>query len=319
MKKINLLIISLFIISINTQSQNFFEKGESQIFDFVVSRSTNEVIFPYDYVFKFIDIHDNSISHSLSTELDEFVTRMALNMEDSLLIAGFKNGTITIYDLKNNTLISSFQVLSGNITALAISPDNSFIAASCDEEEMIIYDFRINEVLFKDDHVGFISDMEFTDDNRYLVYGGQYGLKIIESETGSMIDQIAQAKNDWIRGISINSEKKRIFFAGDDGKISSCKYSSNGELSSPYLVQDGQKWISDLDMLYIPSNTFLYSTINGRIKINGAFSKYDLKMKSIIYRNKFIETDPNKQIRIAFSVKDKGLYLYYGINLNSVN
>lgn len=316
MKKIHLATFCFILVNLAASGQNFFEKANSQIFDFAISGSANELIFPYDNIFKCIDLSDNSISRNFSTEVEAAVTRMQINSNDSLLVAGFQNGSLNIYDLNTDALISSFQDLNGNITALAISNNNFLVAAASDGGELIIYDLRINQVLNKFLETGFISDLEFSNDSRFLVSGGQFGLKMMNPNTGSILDEITLPGKKWIRGIKINSEKKQIYFAGDNGKIMLTTINSKDELSQASIVYKENIWLSDLDIIFDKNDLFLFSGFDGTIRINGAFTEYTHKIKALIYRNKFLPMDESRQIKIAFTAKDKGLYIYSAENMN---
>lgn len=307
MKRLYAFFFGLLLAISFSFGQNLIPKGENEVFDFVILPGKNEIFYQENQNFNFINLETNEVYRSMPVGIDDVAIRMVPVVEDSVILVGFSNGSLGLYDVVNEILINSFKELSGKVTALDYFPAKELIAAGTDKGELMFYDLKMNEIKFILSNLNYISDVGFSNDGELLLAGGQKNMYLVNTKVGFVVDKQQFIGRNWIRGIYLKPNEDIAFSCDDARNILKWKFSTTGFSGKAERILFGNSWLTDVDGVSGDHETLAYSSVTGVVEVITAFGNYKLKKQGMIYRVKLIEVSP--MIKLAYAVKQKGIVI----------
>lgn len=185
---------------------------------------------------------------------------LALVSDDQVLF-GDVNGTISLYDLINTTILGTFDGHSAGIFDLAISPMGQFASASIDgtirlwERATLGAASRVLE-----SHTEAVQTIAFSPDGRYLASGGQDQQVILwDAQTGQVLQTLTAHQGDVERvifspdgTILATGARDRLIYLWDLSALPN----AITQIGSPLI--GNSDWV--LDLAFSPDGATLYSS-----------------------------------------------------------
>ncbi|MEM7127842.1 MAG: BTAD domain-containing putative transcriptional regulator [Chloroflexota bacterium] len=133
--------------------------------------------------------HDSIQSDQSPVDLDpdRLITRLAghhgvvrdfaFSSDGTLLAAGNGDGTISLWDIENQSLVQVLEGHTGSITNIALTPNNELMASSSIDGTIRLWDMVSRQVVdVLRGHLSFVWKMTMSADGQHLVSGGTDGV-----------------------------------------------------------------------------------------------------------------------------------------------
>lgn len=148
---------------------------------------------------------------------------------------------------------------SGNVTAVAIHPDNAYYLTGGDDTKVILWDSTAKIVRELASHKGTIFSVAFSSDDEYLLTGSADHSAILWSITGDSLARLVHP--EVVSAVIFATQTKALFTACYDGKVR--KWSLEGQLLMEWSAGSGM--IESLCLS--PNGQYLATGSSGRTAV----------------------------------------------------
>lgn len=274
---------SIILILTITASLNLFAgKKNRVIYDVEIFNHSETVVYSTDESVVIANlITDEIIKTFHNTNAESFIS-LDVSEDDKFVIAGSKNGIVSLWNLENEELIMETSI-PGAVTDIKLS--NNTFYASCSNNNIYKYNYFSKELI--QEFIGHSADVtaiELTKDNKYLISAsGDNHLIIWNIQDGEIIDNLKKHE-EWVRDISINKNNQMIS-CDDDGNIIYWDIENINNIKIIIKENISKHWITSVE-LYENIDTYVYGTVRGELffitpnknhKINLGYPILDIK------------------------------------------
>ncbi len=156
-------------------------------------------------------------------DVDSQVTFLTLRSEDNLLINGYQNGQINIWNTETGELLKSIKQHTDKISHIAVSNNGNYFASGSYDGKVIIFDMnsyqKIKEIKnpsilpYNNIKGKEITFLVFSSDDKYIYFGG-YNMKVLKSKISeNNIEEIFSHKKGGITCGIMSPDKKYLVIA----------------------------------------------------------------------------------------------------------
>ena len=124
------------------------------------------------------------------------VWSIAFSPDATKLAAGTFNGSLRLWDLDTEKVVTNFSGHKHQISHLAFSPDGSLLASNAVDGSLFVWDVVAGSQKQNLSNQGQVQTLAFSPDGHTLAYGGfSMNTQLWDASTGEQIGEVAQLKN----------------------------------------------------------------------------------------------------------------------------
>lgn len=190
-----------------------------------------------------------------------FISTLELSKDGKMLGIGWGNGTIDLFDLATQTIISSIEHGSGRVLTLSFSPDGSLLASSGDDETIRIWRLTDGEELLTlTGHGDVVYDVEFSPNGETLASASSdYSVRLWQMVSGEEADwgkqlDIFDDHDFRVKGVAFSPAGDVLASLSDDGYAMLWNLSGGEQLASLIAVTGYAK-----DIHFNTDGTYIYT------------------------------------------------------------
>lgn len=151
------------------------------------------------------------------------VSTNGVSTNGQILISGGDTSMINLWDFPAGNITASFTGHTGNVTAVAISPDNKTVVSTSEDKTIKLWDIKSQELRRTlTGHLGAVRTVVISPDGKIVASGGDDGtIKLWDLQTGKLIRTIVSERKNYqaINSFAISRDGKLLVSGNGSGKI----------------------------------------------------------------------------------------------------
>jgi WD40 repeat protein len=205
---------------LQTASQETTIGFESEITTMVINKANDMIVIGDNFGKVTISSTDGTILYELDQNIDE-ITSLTFNDDERYLIAGSKNGNISIWDATSDyALIDLYQAHDASINDIAVTKDSSYFVTASTDKMLKVWNFAdLKLIKTLQGHKSSVEAVVVSNDAKVIISSGNDDIiKIWEYE--SQEEPITlKAHKSAVNTLALSDDNSRLISAGLDQKI----------------------------------------------------------------------------------------------------
>lgn len=310
-----LLIAALFVDA--KEKYSVFPTDSKIIFDFCFIENGEKIAIADNTTIKIFSTRTQQKLDEIKSGFGGRILAVTASKDNKLIAFGGKDGSLTIRDLFNKTVIQNLTQAGKIITALSFSPDNRMLASGNSDGNLLVYEIANKTVKFElTVNKREITALKFSPDGKILaVAGGDKKIHLYSVENGTLICALSGHKS-WVRSLSFN-QNDILLSCGDDSKVIQWNLNNLQQITSKKTTHLAFRLITCVDTFH-EENFYVISGINGRMLINTPTGIYSANLGKPVYKVLFIP-DGNNFLKIIAATQGKGVIMIKAEDLKFKN
>ncbi len=311
MKKIVIKLLLTFLPAASLYSQVYYSDSLA-IYDFVHCDEAGTLIVPGNHAFIFFDVQSMLQQRLIPFDIGSKVTRMDVSEDESVLLAGFKDGNLLVMTLPEGQIRALPSRENVIVTSVGINREGTILAAGYADGQLFLFDQESGTVL-RQIHASkkAVNDLAFIDDGaKILTACGDGKLKAWNINFDSQPVTIGKSLS-WLRAVSLDSSSRKLVVCGDRGLVKSFSGSYTGNYRETGSSTTTFGVLTDIS--YFPSGEdYVLASYKGLLKIHFASVpelRIEWKMKMPVYRIRTCLEDKQLVIFVACGNKVERIYV----------
>lgn len=300
--------VALFLCSVcTTYSQEkewaVFETDHRIVYDICFAKNGEQLIVADGNTIKVFATESQQLLQEFDSRTKGQILTLDISDDNTLLVSGGKDSTVTIWDFPNNKLLKSVPGRNGMVTSVNISPDNRWIAFGGTDDKVILYDLQTHSITHEfTDHSDDVTSVSFNHDGSLLASASaDKTIKIYDLSNFTIIASLT-GHSRWVRDLAFSGDGKTLISCGDDRRVITWNVTNLQQIYAKQTIRAGTNWLLSVD-IHPDNTTYAVGEIGGRIAIKGLFAKYSKSTRFPIHRILF---KPNEGINLKVVVASRG-------------
>jgi WD40 repeat protein len=307
MNRIFLFFIFLTFSGINSDGKailRFIGPEKTNIRDFQISDDGKHLYAAVKNVVHIYDIESGDQIGTVNMENNNDIYSLSLSADNSLLISGFADGTITIYNLDSGHAVHTSHTET-IITSLDINPEMNLIVAGTFDGEVLIIDIDGNVKWRNRLHEDIVSCVTISSDSRFMGSSGMDGRILVTWLNKKDKSLLVNNGRKPCSGIAFNGDGSGLIASYYNGRLVRWRINQMERftLANNFRFKG---WVTSVDFHH-NNLGWAACTTNGNLVINtGTGQQYSRNFNKILNKVKFISAD-DSEVRVMVSIHNMGL------------
>jgi len=147
------------------------------------------------------------------------ITSLCFIPKSPFVLSGSTDKTVRVWDLAKGNAIKTFATLSGQVNAVAVSPDGTMLAAGTADEKIYLLKVANGDARPMFGHTGEIFSLAFSPDGRWLASGGMdQTVRLWDPGTGLERQKLTGASGD-VNSVAFSNDSRSLVSGNGDGSM----------------------------------------------------------------------------------------------------
>lgn len=185
-------------------------------------RDNQQIALGFDGYVEIWDMGDQPSLILTLEGLEQLVSDITFNLNESTLFASSFDGTVKGWELTSGDVLMTLTGHKGLISSISLSPNETYLASTSSDGTARIWDVRSNAAgeIRTMNIDGSVFDLEISPNGRWLARGSYFSpAEILDAETGLVLFTLAGEPDTGVFRVSFNPDGSRIATVGRDNII----------------------------------------------------------------------------------------------------